>query len=141
MKGLKASTLGVLAVALAILAPVALAGPSTETTSYTVAAGTVPGVATGFVLEPGRSVTITATGTVCAGLACVGPNGEPSWNTTVSSFGGFVAPGAPAWGLVGRVGSGPWTQIGSGPTTLTGSGELQFAVNDDLFVDNSGSFT
>jgi hypothetical protein len=32
-------------------------------------------------------------------------------------------------------------QVGSGPTTLSGTGELVFAVNDDLFWDNAGSFT
>ncbi|MEX2194143.1 MAG: hypothetical protein WD844_02565 [Thermoleophilaceae bacterium] len=63
------------------------------------------------------------------------------FDTTSSSFGGFVLPGAPAWGLVGRVGSGPWVQVGSGPTLLAGSGDLVFAVNDDLFSDNTGSFT
>ena len=32
-------------------------------------------------------------------------------------------------------------QVGTGPTTLSGTGELAFAVNDDLLVDNAGSFT
>jgi hypothetical protein len=31
-------------------------------------------------------------------------------------------------------------QVGTGPTTLSGKGELVFAVNDDLFGDNSGGF-
>ena len=62
-----------------------------------------------------------------------------SW--TAAAAGGFPLPGAPAWGLVGRVGGGPWVQIGTGPTRLSGTGELVFAVNDDLLADNSGSFT
>jgi hypothetical protein len=89
-------------------------------------------------------VTVTATGAVCpfgGGGPCFGPGGNPSWDTAVSSFGGFVLPGAPAWGLVGRVGSGSWVQVGSGPTTLPGTGAVQFAVNDDLFGDNVGSFS
>ena len=142
MKGLKASTLGVLAVALAILAPVALAGPSTETASYTVGGAAVPGLTTGLVLEPGKSVTVTATGSFCPWPAyCLGPSGDSSFDTTGTAFGGFPLPGAPAWGLIARVGSGPWVQVGSGPTTLTGTGAVAFAVNDDLLVDNSGSFT
>jgi hypothetical protein len=32
-------------------------------------------------------------------------------------------------------------QVGSGPTVLSGTGALVFAVNDDLLVDNAGSFT
>jgi hypothetical protein len=31
--------------------------------------------------------------------------------------------------------------IGSGPTKLSGKGVLVFAVNDDLFPDNTGGFT
>ena len=50
------------------------------------------------------------------------------------------APGAPAWGLVSRVGNGPWVHVGSGPTTLSGTGELVFAANDDLFPDNTDNF-
>jgi len=117
------------------------AGPSTVTTGYTVGSLAVPGASTGLVLN-GDSVTVTATGTVCPGTgSCFGPDGDASADTTQSGFGGFVAPGAPGWGLVGRVGSGPWVQVGSGPATLSGTGELVFAVNDDLFSDNAGSFT
>ena len=119
------------------------AGPTTVSNSYTVDGGTSPGVSTGLVLTAGMSVTVTASGAVCpfGDAFCPGAGGYAPWNTTGSSYGGFVLPGAPAWGLVGRVGSGPWTQVGSGPTTLSGTGELVFSVNDDLFSDNAGSFT
>jgi len=110
--------------------------------TYVVGVLTVPGVDTGLILKNGKSVTVTATGSVCPNVGyCVTPDGDPSADTTQSLFGGFVLPGAPGWGLVGRVGDGPWMQVGSGPTTLTGSGDLVFAVNDDLFPDNTGSFT
>ncbi|MGH8698250.1 MAG: hypothetical protein ACREVS_17335, partial [Burkholderiales bacterium] len=66
------------------------------------------------------------------------PNGEPSIDTTTT--GGFVLPGAPAIGLIARVGENPWMDVGSGPTTLSGRGVLVFAVNDNWFPDNSGSF-
>jgi hypothetical protein len=134
-------------VALAIPAQALANGPQSVSQQYTVGSTTVPGVDTGFILKPGLPVTVTATGTVCpfGGTpdTCFGtsPNGYPAFDTTTSSFGGFVLPGAPAWGLVGRVGTGPWTQVGTGPTTLSGTGDLVFAVNDDLFSDNSGNFT
>ena len=143
MRILKSLTL-VLVVALALAAQGTAAGPTSFSNVYTVGALTVPGVNTGLVLDNRLSVTVTATGAVCpfgSSIVCVGPDGEPSIDTTQSSYGGFVLPGAPAWGLVGRVGDGPWVQVGSGPTTLSGSGVLVFAVNDDLFGDNTGSFT
>lgn len=113
------------------------------TSVYTVGALTVPGVDTGLMVGGAMSVTATATGAVCpfGGGFCVGPDGYSLWDTTQSSYGGFVLPGAPAWGLVARVGSGPWVTVGSGPTTLSGTGDLVFAVNDDMFRDNTGSFT
>jgi len=142
MRTLKGLTLVAAAVVLALAAQGTAAGPTTVTNVYTVGPLTVPGVDTGLVLENGLSVTVTATGSVCHGNSfCMGPNGDPSFDTTQSAYGGFVQPSAPAWGLVGRVGSGPWVQVGSGPTTLSGDGVLVFAVNDDLLADNSGSFT
>ena len=107
----------------------------------------VPAVDTGFTVKPASPVTVSATGLLsCSGpvggtFCNVDPDGDPSFDTTVSSFGGFLLPGAPAWGLVARVGDGPWTHVGSGPTTLSGSGNLVFAVNDDLYGDNHGNFT
>jgi hypothetical protein len=141
MKSRKGMAFVVVAFVALVGAAQSAAGPSTVTTGYTVGPLAVPGASTGLVLN-GDSVTVTATGTVCPGTGwCFGPDGDASVDTTQSGFGGFVAPGAPGWGLVGRVGSGPWVQIGSGPTTLSGTGELVFAVNDDLFSDNAGSFT
>jgi hypothetical protein len=135
--------IGVLA-AFALTAQATAARPGKLTASYVVGSLSVPGVSTGLVLEAGQKVSVTATGAMCPwGVAldyCVGPDGNASWETTDSWYGGYLLPGAPAWGLVGRVGSGPWVHVGSGPTTLTGTGELEFAVNDDLFPDNTGAF-
>jgi hypothetical protein len=131
-----------LTLAATILLVVATQGTaaSTATTSvYIVGALTAPGVNTGLVLKKGHPVTVTATGRVCIGTGyCGGPDGNSSTNTTQSSF---LLPGAPAYGLVGRVGTGQWVQVGSGPTQLSGRGELVFAVNDDFYGDNTGSFT
>lgn len=143
MKIFKGVALAAAAVAVIATAQAGAAGPATVSNVYTVGGLTVPGVNTGLVLQPGQVVTVTATGGVCpfGDSYCPGPDGNPSVGTTQSSFGGFPLPGAPAWGLVGRVGSGPWVQVGSGPTELSGTGALVFAVNDDLLVDNTGSFT
>ena len=142
MRGLQGLTLGVVALALFLAASATAVGPVTVSSTYTVPGSTVPGLTTGLVLS-GNSVTVTASGAVCpfGDSYCPGPSGNAVWNTTTSAFGGFPAPGAPAWGLVARVGSGPWAHVGSGPTSVAGTGVLQFAVNDDLLVDNRGSFT
>jgi hypothetical protein len=143
MKRLSGLATLVAILALAVAAQAVAAGPTTVTNTYTVGGGSVPGASTGLVLTSGMSVTVTASGAVCpfGDSFCPGPNGYAPWNTTTSGYGGFVLPGAPAWGLVGRVGGGPWVQVGTGPTTLSGTGQLVFAVNDDLLVDNAGSFT
>jgi hypothetical protein len=116
---------------------------TTATSVYAVNGLTVPGIDTGRVLDAGSSVTVIASGGLCPwgdGGACYGPDGTLALDTIE---GGWVLPGAPAAGLVGRVGDGPWVQVGSGPTTLTGTGSLVFAVNDryGYFWDNTGGFT
>jgi hypothetical protein len=142
MRTLQGLTLGVIALALVLAASATAIQPVTiTTTTYAVSGSAVPGATTGLVLN-GDTVTVTATGAVCpySGAVCPGPNGNPGYDTSSSAYGGFPAPGAPAWGLVARVGSGAWTHVGSGPTTVSGTGELQFAFNDDFLGDNSGSF-
>lgn len=133
---------GVTLVATIVLVLAAQGSAGVTTSDYTVPSTTdEPGLYTGLVLKKGRSVTVTASGEVCPNTGyCVEPDGTSLVNTGQSSFGGFVLPGAPAYGLIGRVGSGQWVQVGDGPTTLSGKGELVFAVNDDLFGDNSGGF-
>ena len=142
MKRLSGLATVVAVLAVALVGQAGATGPETVSNTYTVGSQGVPGASTGLVLTAGMSVTVTATGAVCpfGDGFCPGPDGYVPWNTTTSSYGGFVLPGAPAWGLVGRVGSGPWVQVGNGPITLSGTGALVFAVNDDLFSDNAGSF-
>jgi hypothetical protein len=84
------------------------------------------------------SVTLTATGTVFGNAAktqSAGPGGNGS--CTSACF----KPTLPRLALIGRVGANPWKTVGSGPTTLSGSGQLQLAVNDAAYGDNSGTFT
>jgi hypothetical protein len=129
------------AIVLLVLASQATAAGQTASSVYTVGPLTVPGVDTGLVLQKNRTVTVTATGSVCPGTGfCATPDGYPSIDTTTSVFGGFVLPGAPAYGLVAKVGTGPWMHVGSGPIKVSGTGDLVFAFNDDLFPDNVGSF-
>ncbi|HEX2346312.1 MAG TPA: hypothetical protein VHI12_06985 [Gaiellaceae bacterium] len=143
MKTFKGLALVGSVVVLALAAQGGAAGPTTVTSVYTVGVLTVPGVNTGLVLKKGHGVTVTATGTVCyypgpPATLCVDPDGDPSRDT---STGGFVLPGAPAIGLIAKVGNGPWVHVGSGPTTLSGRGVLVFALNDKYWPDNTGSFT
>ena len=104
----KVATLVVVVMVLVLPALSAAAGQTTVTSVYTVD-GKISGFNTGLVLTDGMSVTATATGVVCAYLNnfCTSPSGDVSYGTTSSLFGGFVLPGAPAFGLVGRVGNGP----------------------------------
>jgi hypothetical protein len=142
MKSFKGAAFAVVAIALAAAAQAGAAGPTTVSATYVVDGGSVPGASTGLVLRLGETVTVTGTGGVCpyGDSYCPGPDGNGAVDTMHSSYGAFLLPGAPAWGLVGRVGSGPWVQIGHGPTALSGTGALVFAVNDDLLSDNTGSF-
>ena len=102
-----ATLVAIVALALMAATQAVAAGPTTVTNTYSVSGGSVPGASTGLVLTSGMSVTVTAAGAVCpfGDSFCPGPNGYAPWNTTTSGYGGFVLPGAPAWGLVGRVGS------------------------------------
>ena len=139
LKGLPA--VGAIIVVLAF-AVEATGATATTSNVYSVDPVHVPGVDTGLVLKKGHPVTITATGTVCPGTGyCTTPDGKPGVDTSSMAFGGFLQPQAPAYGLVGRVGSGPWMQVGSGPTQLSGKGDLVFAFNDDLYPDNTGAFS
>ena len=107
----------------------------------------LPAVRTGIHLGPDEVAVITATGTAtCAagnptGL-CVylSPDGGGSATGAAPAF---FDPNAPAYSLVGEVGTGPLTFIGAGATTVHGPGELRLEYNDQLglYFDNRGGFT
>ena len=129
-------------VALVAASQGAAATPTQTSSVYIVGSLTVPGVDTGLVLKKGHPVTVTATGTVCPRTGyCTTPDGTSAVDTQQSPYGAYVLPGAPAYGLVARVGTGSWMQVGTGPTRIRGKGDLVFAFNDDVFPDNTGSFT
>ncbi len=103
------------------------------------AGGTAP-VGTGLLLSPGSSVSVTATGQFdpSGGAGLTGPDGQPGPDWAI---GYFLDPTLTRLSLVARIGTGPWQFVGVGPTVLTAGGaggELEFAINDSLYSDNSG---
>ena len=116
-KGLTLVTAGVL-----VLAAQGSAAGSATTSVYAVDRRRMSLASAPGSFSRKGSVTATARAVLCAHIStlCVSPDGNPSGDAAPTGFGGFVLPGAPAFGLVGRVGGGPWVQVGSGPTTLSG---------------------
>jgi hypothetical protein len=107
----------------------------------------MPGVDTGIKLAAGEVAVITATGTATCRtghptVPCghLGPNGSGSATGAAPAF---LDPNAPAYSLVGEVGSGPLTFVGVGATTVQGPGELRLGYNDQLgdYSDNGGGFS
>jgi hypothetical protein len=99
------------------------------------------GVVTSTFLTPGRSLTVTASGSIWSGVWLTGTNGPEGWTTNAGS--GFPEPSARAFSLLARV-NGAWTYVGQGATvTNTGTTTelLQFRINDDVSGNGSGSFT
>lgn len=93
------------------------------------------------------SVTVSATGLINASTNPAfgqqeNPDGVSTQNAATPAPSTYLAPGLSGWSLLGRIGTtGGWQEVGKGPTTLTGAGELFLAVNDDIYSDNSGSWT
>ena len=99
----------------------------------------LPPLPTGVFVDASHGVTVSASGSVfnAPSSGPWGPAGHPS----LVGDSTYLAPGLPAFALIGRVGGGSWVLIGAGPTVLSGDGFLELAVNDSDYDDNSGSFT
>ncbi len=125
-------------VTLASLVVPGTAGGTVNVNNPGSAGGTAPVIVAS--VQPGDSLTITASGTIGygAGFAPVGPAGNGVTNPSVTTV---LAPPLPHIALVGRVSGGPWQVIGPGPTTLTATtaGVVELAINDDYFEDNTGA--
>lgn len=100
---------------------------------------------TGISVTTGEGLTIQASGTMnwytgtCP--SCTSdPNGV-AWSQCATRAPDVVAPGLNCWSLIGRIGGGPPFEVGTSLTlTAFASGELELGVNDDYYVDNTGSW-
>jgi actin-like ATPase involved in cell morphogenesis len=117
----------------------ALAGPTQLQVS-----STEPWTDTGFACAPGRSLDISATGTVLHNkddpASAVGPDG-----LTEPAFRQYNVPGLPDVNTVALIGSldqaQPYFLVGSATTLVCpAAGELFLGVNDAGLANNSGSF-
>ncbi len=89
------------------------------------------GITTTTYLTPGRSLTVTATGSIWAGVWLTGTNGPDGWTNLAPA--GFPQPNARAFSLLAKV-NGPWTYVGQGAiirNTGTTTQPVQFRINDD----------
>jgi len=118
-----------------------------EVLATTAPSAGMPGADTGINLRRGQVAVVTATGTASchaedptSSCGDIDANGKGPATSTGSPF---FDPSAPAYSLVGEVGSGPLTFIGAGPTAVRGPGELRLGYNDMLgsYADNGGAFT
>lgn len=122
--------------------PAALAAP----TVVNVPASSDTPVDTGITLAAGEQARVTG---VNDDAWC---GWEPDLPCTSNDADGYaagcvafdldcVAPGLPAWALIGRLDTRQWRLAGNGPTYFTGPGRLYLQFNDDEFGDNPGSLT
>lgn len=102
--------------------------------------GTQPWTDTGIDLSSGNAVTITASGTVYFAAGPALPYG-PDGNTSCTAGPDFTAPGLHCFSLVGNIANGTPFQVGSNNSILAASGRLYLGVNDNVFTDNSGSWS
>jgi hypothetical protein len=95
-------------------------------------------------IYPGQSVTVTASGSIWAGVWFTGTNGPNGWLGTRAD-GTFPLPGSTTYGLIGRLGSDPWRPIGTGQVTMTNTSsnlmkKVVLRVNDNTPGNGSGAF-
>ncbi len=140
-------SLGIVAGSLAVVGA-GITAPSASATPFNQCAVrevTVPewssGVTTSTYLTPGRSLTVTATGSIWAGVWLTGNNGPEGWTNLAPA--GFPQPSARAFSLLAKV-NGPWTYVGQGAVvrnTGTTTQRIQFRINDDSPGNGTGAFT
>jgi uncharacterized protein (DUF2141 family) len=92
------------------------------------------GFDTGFPVQLGQTILVTATGTWNSGALAGVTNATGTG--TLGGLGASLHYGS----LVGRIGGGQWFQLGSSVTAVSGqTGDLILAMNDTYYLDNSGS--
>ncbi|MBK6689470.1 MAG: thiol-activated cytolysin family protein [Deltaproteobacteria bacterium] len=96
---------------------------------------------TGIDIQPNDGLTLTANGSIWAGVAFTGCNGPSGWDSYAD--GNFPLPGAHVFSLIGRVGSSGWQEIGNGRsfpnTSWMGTLELATNDNDPISGDDCGT--
>lgn len=124
-------------------------GPNNNTISIKVPAD-VPWFDSGVNVRSGEVIKIAASGTIYIGsltndsLDYQTPDGTPGLTPqSVGTSNTFLAPNLPLWSLIGHIDSaGNPFEIGEDTTfTAADGGELYLSVNDNIFDDNSGSWS
>jgi hypothetical protein len=141
------AALGAAVIAGAAYIPIAAApsGASITTTQFTVQGNVAGWQDTGVNVPFGAAVTITASGRITYNLqgGNSGPNGDPVPTEICAS--GVSSPWAandlPCLSLIGNLGGASFEVGSSFVSRHTEGGELSLAYNDNLYTDNSGSFT
>ena len=150
MKGiLKSKLILALAALLMIVSAIAIslsgsiththAAPTDQTTTISIPA-TQAWTDTGIDLTVGSSVSITASGTIY--IAGSDPGKTPDGDPTCTAWSSFIAPGLHCWSLIGNIANGTPFQVGSSTNFSSAvAGRLYLGVNDEVFGDNSGSWS
>ena len=128
------------------------ATPTTEPKTSVVT--TLPYTPSATTVVVGEQVTVVASGTVnfetpsewCElgpGACHTDPNGLPWSYCEHDPSPAFTAPGLNCWSMIGRIGvNGKPFQLGSSMTfTAARTGLLYVGVNDNDYLDNSGTWT
>ena len=101
--------------------------------------------ATGVVLHPGDSLTISATGLMHFGPAPIDrvpPQGVGRRCTVPVRGTHWPAPDLSCWSLIGRIGSSTPFEVGTRTTLrVRTGGELSLGINDDNLRDNAAAWT
>lgn len=106
---------------------------------------------TGIAVRAGDRIEISASGAQHFGrgaISALAPTGVP-WGPrcnaaarAASQAGAWPAPGIACWSLIARVGQGAPIAVGAGRVvTADRGGRLELGVNDDLLIDNRGSWS
>lgn len=147
------SPLGLLVAGLACVAilVINLASASATTETTVAVQANKQWTDSGIALTAGEKVTIAAEGKISYGSNSTDKTGPPGAKFTVKNCGkdsypsnsAMTAPGVNCWSLLFRVGNtGIAFPTGSKITFISPvAGELELGINDNVFFDNSGSFT
>jgi hypothetical protein len=139
------------AAGLGTVAAIAAPGRTPRTTTNVTVASTQAFTDTGIALTSGETFSVSASGTVRwrRNGPLVGPAGYAFTNSVCAGnqYGdstGFTVTGLHCYSLIGRIGStGVIFYVGPSGFSLTSpvAGELYLGFNDDLYTDNTGSFS